>query len=167
MSEAFLPNLDAVFREQAPRLHRLAMRFYGQPEAAEDVMQETFVRALERIEQFRSDADVATWLYRIAVNVCLDNLRRDARRRARPIEEASEVAGCPKLIRDVERRWMLDAVDRGLERLKPEHRLLIILRDLEEMSYDEIGAVTGLPIGTISSRLNRARQALARVIGSE
>ena len=164
MSETFLPNLDTLFREQAPRLHRLALRFYAQPEAAEDAMQETFVRAIERREQFRSDADVATWLYRIAVNVCLDGLRRDARRRARPIEEASEVAGCPMLIRDAERRWMLEAVDRCLQTLKPEQRMLIILRDVEEMSYDEIRAVTGLPIGTISSRLARAREALAREV---
>jgi RNA polymerase sigma-70 factor (ECF subfamily) len=156
------PEIDALFRAQAPRLHRLAMRFFAQPEAAEDAMQETFVRALERMEQFRSDADVATWLYRIAVNVCLDGLRRDSRRRTRPIEEASEIAGCPMLIRAAEQRWMLEAVDRGIRKLKPDHRLLIILRDLEGMSYDDIRAVTGLPIGTISSRLNRAREELAR-----
>jgi RNA polymerase sigma-70 factor (ECF subfamily) len=155
-------NLENVFREHGPRLHRLALRYLRQPEAAEDAMQEAFARALQKIDQFREEADVTTWLYRITVNVCLDSIRRESTRRTEPIESAAAVRGCPMRIRAAEQRWMLESVTRALDALDPQQRMVVVLRDFEGLSYDQIATITGLPIGTISSRLNRARQQLAK-----
>jgi RNA polymerase sigma-70 factor, ECF subfamily len=157
-----MQDLEVAFREHAPRLHRLALRFLRQPEAAEDAMQEAFIRALQKKDEFREESEVATWLYRITVNVCLDAIRRESRHRTRPLEDAVDVRGCPMLIHAVEQRWMLEAAGRAIAALPPEQRLLVLLRDFEEMSYEQIARVTSLPIGTISSRLNRARRELAR-----
>ncbi len=158
--------LSAAFRREAPRLHQLALRYYGRTDAAEDAVQETFVRALQAIHTFRSDADLATWLYRIAVNVCLDGLRADRGHAHRPLEAASDVRGCPGTMKAVEERQIADGVRRAIDGLPPAQRLLVVLRDLEGLSYGEIARITRLSVGTVSSRLNRARKQLARDVGA-
>ncbi len=158
--------LSRVFREQAPRLHRLALRYRGRGDAAQDVVQETFARALQALDGFRSEAELTTWLYRIAVNVCLDQSRSDRRPRSRPIDEALSVPGCPGGIRAVEERQLGGALRRAVDQLPPEQRRLVVLRDLEGRSYGEIARLTGASIGTVSSRLARARARLAIAIGS-
>ena len=154
--------LGRAFRREAPRLHQLALRYHGRADAAEDAVQETFVRALQAMDGFRRDADLATWLYRIAVNVCLDGLRTDRRDAHRPLDAASDVRGCPGTVKAVEERQVADGVRRAIDGLPPDQRLLVVLRDLEGLSYAEIARMTRLSVGTVSSRLNRARERLAR-----
>jgi RNA polymerase sigma-70 factor, ECF subfamily len=159
--------LCRAFHAQAERLYRLALRYHGRPDAAEDAVQETFVRALNAMHRFRRDADLATWLYRIAVNVCLDGLRADRGRARRPLGAASDVPGCPGSMKAVEERQIADRVRRAIDDLPPDQRLLVVLRDLEGLSYGDISRFTRLSIGTVSSRLNRARERLARDAGIE
>jgi RNA polymerase sigma-70 factor (ECF subfamily) len=157
--------LCEAFHREAPRLHRLALRYHGREDAAEDAVQETFVRALQAVDAFRREADLATWLYRIAVNVCLDGRRSD--RHHAPLEAAADVRGCPGTVKAVEERQVADGLRRAIDRLPPEQRLLVVLRDLEGLSYGEISRVTRLSIGTVSSRLNRARRRLAHAVGAQ
>ena len=159
--EAARRALCRAFHEQAPRLHRLAVRYLGRSDLAQDVVQETFVRALQALRAFRSEADVGTWLYRIAVNVCLDGVRAAGGRTHRPLEDAGELPGCPGGIHAVEDRQLGAAARRALDRLPDAQRLLVVLRDLEGLSYGEIARSTGASIGTVSSRLARARARLA------
>lgn len=158
--------LHRVFRREAPRLHRLALRYHGRADAAEDAVQETFVRALQAMDGFRREADLATWLWRIAVNVCLDGLRAEDGHAHRSLDEAAEVRGCPGTLKAVEERELSSEVRRAIDALPPDRRLLVVLRDLEGLSYGEIARVTRLSVGTVSSRLSRARKELARQVRS-
>jgi RNA polymerase sigma-70 factor, ECF subfamily len=157
-----LESLHDAFRREAPRLHRLALCYRGRADAAEDVVQETFVRALEALGRFRRDAELSTWLYRIAVNVCLDGLRVERGHAHRPLEAASKVRGCPGAIKGVEQRQIDERVRHAIDRLPPAQKMLVVLRDLEGLSYGDIVRVTRLSPGTVASRLNRARRRLAR-----
>jgi len=134
-----------------------------------DATQEAFVRAFNSIRSFRQEASFSTWLYRIAMNVCLDRLRRRGRESATihlvsetntedsvrdiPDERNDPQAQAIKTQRQV-------VVQEGLGGLTDEHRAVIVLCDLQGLSYEEIAAVLGVPVGTVKSRLNRARLAL-------
>ena len=158
--------LCEAFRREAPRLHRLALRYHGSADAAQDAVQETFVRALQALGGFRREADLGTWLHRIAVNVCLDGLRTDRGHDHRPMEAAAEVPGCPGTVKAVEEQQIASGVRRAIDGLPPDQKLVVVLRDLEGLSYGEIARATGLSVGTVSSRLNRARRRLAGEVGA-
>ena len=140
------------------RIYGVARRMMGSPADAEDVAQETFLRAHRAIADFRGDAKLSTWLYAIASRLCLNSLAsgewKMARRR---VEE--DLAG---LVWDepggnLERDEREAAVHRALAELTEERRVVIVLRDFEGLSYDEIAGALGLELGTVRSRLHRAR----------
>lgn len=139
------------------------------PDEACDATQEAFVRAYNSIHGFRRDASFATWLYRIAMNVCLDRLRRRGRE-ASTLRLVSET-GAEDSLRDIPdedndpsveaiKTQRQALVQQGLAELTSEHRAVIVLYDLQGLSYDEIATVLTVPVGTVKSRLNRARLAL-------
>jgi RNA polymerase sigma-70 factor (ECF subfamily) len=149
----------AVFERYRDRVFTVALHFLkGEQAAAQDVTQEVFVRVFRAASTFRQDARLSTWLYRIVVNACLDELRR--RRRVllfgdmpdawHPIVPAAELAEP-------------DAdVARAVERLSPRLRIAVLLRYFEDLSYEEIAQALGVTPGTVASRLNRAHAILAR-----
>ncbi len=160
------------------RVFGLVLRFVGNRAEAEDVAQEVFVTVWKSIETFRSESRLSTWLFRIAANHAKNRIKYLARRSTHPagLDDAPESA-----LADVARAGAgathghvhgpdvaLEAAERGgaLERaiatLDEDQRLVIILRDVEELSYEEICEITGLPEGTVKSRLHRARLALKR-----
>ena len=133
---------------------------------SEDLAQEAFVRAFRGIARFRGDSAFGTWMHRIAVNVIKSHLlRRSRRSAAAPLPEhdgtgQSRVEGCASgedLESAVVRR---QAIDMALAELPVEQRLLIVLRDVQGLEYHEIATLTGLPIGTVESRIFRGRQRL-------
>lgn len=160
-----------VRAHQAP-IYRLLARLLGDAAEAEDVAQEVFVSAFKAIGDFRGDAALSTWLYRIAHNHAINRIKYRARRAIdaqRPLDEriaaaASGALGVPPVMPDA----LLEAaqaerdVGRALLLLEDEQRMLVSLRDLQHSSYEEIRQLTGLPIGTIKSKLHRARSALQR-----
>ena len=134
---------------------------------AEDVAQETFVRAYRALGQFRGDSSFKTWLYRIATNTARTHLERQVRS-ARVSDYSLDDAAQPLGAGDVpsgaataeELLIARDAVDRALAELPEELRLAVILRDIEGLDYKEIAEVTGVPIGTVESRIFRGRRRL-------
>jgi RNA polymerase sigma-70 factor (ECF subfamily) len=163
---------ELVRRHQDP-VFRLLRSMLGDAAEAEDVAQEVFVSVFKSIESFRGDAAISTWLYRVAVNHGKNRIKylaRRARDAQRPLDERSEGqagAGAAMLAtrpaspdQVAEGLQAEDHVQRALADLEEEQRVLIVLRDVENLSYDEIQNVTGLPIGTVKSRLHRARLAL-------
>lgn len=151
-------QIERLFREHAPRVYRLAYGYFGTAQEAEDATQETFLRAIQKYGQFRREAEASTWLYRVAVNVCIDGLRREQRRQSEPLDAAVTLSSFEWPSDELERKDLSASVRRAIDQLQPQHKLLIVLRELEELSYEEIRRITGLSIGTISSRLNRARR---------
>lgn len=151
----------AMYDAHAPRLYRLALRLTGNEADAADVVQETFVRAFERLETFGGRADVGTWLYRIATNESLQLLRRRRRQRvhlARWWSLRDRAAGGDGM------GARLD-VEAALQRLDGPSRAVLLLRYQEGLDYRQIAEVLGCRVGTVASRLNRARERLRALLG--
>jgi RNA polymerase sigma-70 factor (ECF subfamily) len=172
--ERLLRRDEAAFNElvrlhQAP-VYRLLFRMLGDATEAEDVAQEVFVSVFKSIESFRGDSALATWLYRIAANHAKNRIKylaRRARVAEQPLDDASEARLAPGLAARphapdqwVESKEAGAHMEQAFASLEEEQRLLLTLRDLENMSYEEIRQVSGLPIGTVKSKLHRARMAL-------
>lgn len=172
---------EAAFRElvetYSDRVFNMTYRMLGNREEAEDVSQEVFITVFKSIDTFRGDAKFSTWLYRVTANHCKNRIKYLARRHDRSRAEFDEridrkaAAGgttAPSEIQrpdqQVEGAQTAVMIQTLIAELDEDHRVLIVLRDIEELSYDEICQITELPEGTVKSRLHRARQALRKKI---
>lgn len=166
-------NLDA-FNELVlayqDRVYNLAYRIMGDPASASDATQEAFISAFENIKGFRGKypSSFKSWLMRIVSNACYDELRRRKRQPTTSIEdfEIDEEAN-PALISDTEgpeevaeRGAMVRAIETGIQTLPPEQRVTLVLADVQGFSYEEVAEATDAPLGTVKSRLARARAKL-------
>jgi RNA polymerase sigma-70 factor (ECF subfamily) len=131
----------------------------GSGAEAEEVAQEVFLRAYRSIGEFRGDAKLSTWLYRITSRLCLNRLAGGDRRRERRGEDvlARLRSGEPDPAHQVERSELEHALQRAVAELPEDRRIVVVLRDFEGLSYEEIAATLGLELGTVRSRLHRAR----------
>jgi len=164
-----------AFRELVERSHetvfRLAAALLGDRDEAADVTQETYVRAWERLGELRDPAAVTGWLCRIARNVARDRRGSWWARIRAPLDAATERRAAaseppaPTPHDALEAREAAGAVQRALRLLPEKHRAVLVLREVEGMSYDEIALALGVPVGTVESRLHRARAGLARRLG--
>jgi RNA polymerase sigma-70 factor (ECF subfamily) len=162
------------------RVFRLVFRMLGRRDEAEDMAQEVFVQVFKAIGQFRGDAKLGTWIYRIAVNLCKNRVKYLARRHTEAQDELEPVAERAPLSQakgvtfgDVARPdHMAEAfqveqvVHACIAELEPDFREVLILRDVEDLSYDEIAEITGLADGTVKSRIHRARSMLKQKVES-
>lgn len=142
---------------------RLAFSMTGRSSTAEDMAQEVFLKTYKRLRSFRGDSRFSTWFYRIAVNTCMSYCRRH--RAERFIDGGTQVElvdPAERLETGVLRQQLHTEVHRALLSLKPRLRLIVVLKDIDGLSYEEIAERTGCSKGTIASRLNRARGLLAR-----
>jgi RNA polymerase sigma-70 factor (ECF subfamily) len=172
--ERLLRRDEAAFnelvRQHQGQVYRLLLRMLGDPAEAEDVAQEVFVSVFKAIESFRGDSALATWLYRIAANHAKNRIKylaRRARAAEQPLDELSEARLAPSFgarpdgpDQWVESKEAGNHMEQAFASLEAEQRLLLTLRDVENMSYEEIRQISGLPIGTVKSKLHRARMAL-------
>jgi RNA polymerase sigma-70 factor, ECF subfamily len=163
---------ELVRRYQAP-LYRFLARLMGSDEDAEDAALEVFVRAWKNAPRFQYRAKVATWLYRIAVNIARD---AHSRKKVRPKEVWLEDAEVKHLgvesaeddaLRRVGREYQSTQLRRALERLSPDDRLILVLYYLEDREYEEIQSVTGLSYTVLKTRLARARRRLRKWMEAE
>jgi RNA polymerase sigma-70 factor (ECF subfamily) len=160
------------------RVFRLVYRMLGRRDEAEDMAQEVFVQVFKAVGQFRGESKLSTWVYRIAVNLCKNRTKYLSRRHAdaqEELEAGTERVGWERakgvtsgeLDRPdqvVEAYQLENIVRLAINELDAEFREVLVLRDVEDLSYDEIGEITGLPEGTVKSRIFRARGMLkARV----
>ena len=153
----------ALFEAHKDRVYSIALRFAGDRAAAMDIAQETFLKLLSAIQDFRGDASFDSWVYRLVANACLDQRRR-ARRWIPAVEDllgALRASGETVLQRLV-RAETEESVQKVVAALPPEQRIVVILRYTEGLSYDAIGEILDCPPGTVASRLNRAHKALER-----
>jgi RNA polymerase sigma-70 factor, ECF subfamily len=147
-----------------PRLRRFAYALTGNTELGDDLVQETCLRALSRVERWQPGSRLDSWMYRIAQNIWLDRMRANkVRGEVVDVDTVSELPGADG--REViESQLTLEEVDAALDRLPAEQRAVIALVCIEGVSYKEAADITGVPIGTIMSRLARARQALHAIL---
>lgn len=169
---------EALAAEHAPRLFRLAFHLTGRREEAEDLVQETLVRALPKLSSFEGRARLSTYLSRALANIWKNSLRSRSRSRivdwlrGRPAAGPEEdVPAFDPPDRSPSAFDLLTAEDAATRvrsavvRLEPDRRLALLLREVEELSYEEIAVVTGVPVGTVRSRLARARDDLRGLMG--
>jgi RNA polymerase sigma-70 factor (ECF subfamily) len=164
---------NEIVRRYGDKVFSLVYRMIGSRSEAEDIAQEVFVTVFKTVDGFRGESKFSTWLLRIAANHCKNRIKYLARRPTdgNGFDEGGD--GVPADTATPPMRAHIDGPDvlmeaaelealmqRAIESLDEEHRLLIVLRDVEELSYQEIAEITGLPEGTIKSRLHRARLAI-------
>lgn len=154
-----------LFEAYKDRVFSIACYSLGNQAAADDVTQQIFVKLFTRIGQFRGDSEFTTWLYRLVINSCLDERRKQ--KRFLPVEEFPMSKAIYKKSPETgyERREIAGSVREAIGGLKPKMRLPIILKYIEGLSYEEIAGVLGCSKGTVASRLNRAHKALAKRLG--
>ena len=157
---------DRAFEEMVigyqHRVFGVALRMLGRRAEAEEIAQEAFLRAYRSVAAFRGDARLSTWLYAITSRLCLNRLASADRRRLRHDEDALARAadeGTSATDR-LERREREAAVHRAIAELPDERRIVLVLCDLEGLSYEEIAQAIEVPVGTVRSRLHRARTEL-------
>ena len=148
-----------IVQYQVP-LYNMALRMVGRPDDAADIAQEAFLRAWEKIRSLR-DAPFKSWLFQIAANLCYDHFRRGRRYGVMPDEETSNVIGLGIATPDPQERAEASERNRlvrdSIQALDPDMRIAIVLRDVNGMAYDEIASVLRVPLGTVKSRIARAR----------
>lgn len=153
----------ALFEAYQDRVYSIALRYSGNPAIAMDIAQDTFLKLLSRIGEYRAEASFDSWLYRLVVNSCIDDQRRG--RRMTPFLDGLIDAVCApaeSVLHTLVRAETEQRVQDVVARLAPEHRIVIVLRYTEGLSYEEIASIVGCSPGTVASRLNRAHKILER-----
>ena len=154
---------ETLVRRHEKKIFNLLYRWLGDYDEAADVAQEVFLAAFRAIKRFRGESSFGTWLYRIGVNHAKN--RQKSLQLARQRQQAGSVSEAPDVsssdpAENAEQRERHDLVQRGLNELDSDDSLLILLHDLQEFRYEEIADTLDIPLGTVKSRLHRARQAL-------
>lgn len=155
----------------------VSYRLLGDREEAEDLAQDVFVTVFKRLDGFRGESSLRTWIYTIALNLSRNRLRARDQRRYREHQSLEEHGDALQLATDprpeslgddptrgVDREEALVALHRALDALAPEAREVLVLRDLDELAYEDIAALLELPVGTVKSRIFRARAALRQLM---
>ena len=147
------------------RVFGVALRMLGSRAEAEEAAQEVFLRAHRAVADFRGDAKLSTWLYAIASRLCMNRLTSGERRLLREGEEtlARIPSGHASPADELERSERDAALHRAIAELSDERRMVVVLRDLEGLSYEEIASALGLPVATAKVKVHRARLRLAQI----
>jgi RNA polymerase sigma-70 factor (ECF subfamily) len=156
-------TFEILVRRHEKVIFNLLYRMLGDYDDAAETAQEVFLSAYRAIRQFRGDANFSTWLYRIALNHATTRRKSTISRRQRlvPIEGADLVDHVDVgPAESLEKKEIRERVQRALNELDPEDAMVILLRDLQDIAYEDIARVLKVPVGTVKSRLHRARQAL-------
>ncbi len=149
----------ALYDAHVDRVFRLAYRMAGDADLAQDFTQETFIRAFDRLGQYRGEASLATWLHTIATSVSLNGMRSVTRLRTRSAPE-EELADLPSLHVPTAPHDLRERMHAAIDGLSMKLRPVFVMHDVEGYTHDEIGTLLGIPIGTSKARLFDARAKL-------
>ncbi|HHW18892.1 MAG TPA: sigma-70 family RNA polymerase sigma factor [Firmicutes bacterium] len=168
---------ETLVRRYEKGLYNLAFRLVSNPEDAMDVVQEVFLKTYQALPEFRGESKFSTWVYRVCVNASLDLLRKKQKFQMYSLDEplalkdaevSREVEDSGKRTEDiVETRFLGEAVLRVLKDLEPHYRALLVLCDVQGYSYQEISEILGMSLGTVKSRLHRARNLVRKILAGE
>lgn len=164
---------EQLLLEHQKNVYNLCYRMVGNPDDAMDLSQETFLRAWRCLDQYQFASAFSTWLYRLCSNICIDFLRRRRRQQTVPLtfedadgeEQTYAVPDVQPLPEEqVELKLTRETLAAAMAQLLPEHRAVLQLRVVNEMSYEQIADVLDIQIGTVKSRLSRARNQLKKIL---
>lgn len=159
---------EEIVRAHQDRIYNVCRQILGNPRDAEDASQDVFIKAYQKLDTLEPAPYLSSWLYRVAVNTCIDYKRKSA---ARPIvrpsaghmefmPEAGSSLPSPEVFYEAKKTG--EAIQRGLGHISRKLRAVIVLKEVEGLSYEEIAAALDISIGTVKSRLSRAREELRR-----
>jgi RNA polymerase sigma-70 factor (ECF subfamily) len=153
-------------RAHEDRIFSVCLRILGNRESALDATQDTFLTVFRKAAQFQGRSALGTWIYRIAVNTCYDQIRRGQRR---PVDSLPDhIDPADQSAEDhIESAAVRPEIERALALLPVEFRNAVILSDLEGLSLPEVAEVLGVPVGTVKSRVFRGRRQLAQLLGNQ
>jgi RNA polymerase sigma-70 factor (ECF subfamily) len=157
-----------VFRYKQ-HIVNIAFGIIGNPHDAEEIAQEAFLRAYLSINKLTAEAAFYRWMVRITTNLSIDKKKINARQSTEPLEELGRVLDTQKYMPDVivEQQENQQLILNGLEQLTLEQRTVIVLREWQGFSYDEIAEILGIPLGTVKSRINTARLHFREILSRE
>lgn len=162
---------DQLVRPHFDRLYRLAYRLTGRKAEAEDLFQELLIKAYGKLDTLADIDEPGAWMSRVMYNLFVDHHRRFARQRMHLVEEGqlagegmAGLAGADNPVANNERLQQLMQLDAALQQLSVDHRIVVLLHDTEGYKLEEIQELTGSPIGTVKSRLHRARARLREIL---
>jgi len=170
---------EALVEKYQQKIYNLSYRYMGTEQDAYDMAQETLIKAFRSLGTFKGDSSLGTWLYRITTNVCLDELRKRKRTlHIVSLDEPLATTDGDEIDRDIpdpsptadilyEQRQMEAYLQSVIATLKPEHKSVIILRDVMGLTYEEVAEALECSIGTVKSRLNRGREVLRKKISKQ
>ena len=156
-------SFEVLVRRHEKAIFNLIYRLLGNYDEAAEVAQEVFLSAFKSIHQFRGEANFSTWLYRIGLNHASTRRKslHSAQQRHIPLDGTEVIAdGAVDPAKNVEHKEIQQRVQQALNSLDPEDARIILLRDLQDVPYEDVAEMLDIPVGTVKSRLHRARQAL-------
>jgi RNA polymerase sigma-70 factor (ECF subfamily) len=171
--------MERLILKYQNRIYNVVLRMCGNPDDAAELSQETFVKVIESIDKFKGRSSFYTWLFRIAVNLTLNHIQRNARTATRSLdaEETEPEGGTQQLLRDflsddraadpavlAQSRELCELARKCLLELEEPQRTVVVLRDIEGMDYAQIAEVMNIELGTVRSRLSRARSNLRDIL---
>jgi RNA polymerase sigma-70 factor (ECF subfamily) len=170
--EGDLASFEELVARHRDKIYGRAYSMMRNEEEALDVSQDAWVKGWQRLAQFQGDASFLTWMTRIVINLCLDQLRKQKRQRAESIEAMEEEGGVerqmpvvnPNPTAGLERAELRERIDRAMGQLSNEHRTVLVLHEFEGLEYKDIARRMGCSIGTVMSRLFYARRRMASLL---
>ncbi len=169
-------DFEALVLENQKKVYNLALKMTGNAEDAYDISQEAFIKAFKALKSFRGDSSFGVWIYRLTSNLCIDFLRREKKRKTSPLVyinnsddeqeiEIADVSSEPETL--YEKAELRQAINEGLMKLPEDHRQVLVLRELNGLSYSEISQTLKVEIGTVKSRIFRARSNLVKYLSEQ
>lgn len=165
---------EELVLEYQTRVYNIALRMTGNEDDACDLSQDVFFKAYRSLRSFRGDSSFGSWLYRMTANMSIDHLRKTKRRREEPLSLPDDEEGEVRIREipdlryepqsELERKELRETVLRGLDQLPEEQRLILVLRDVDGLSYTEIADTLKIELGTVKSRIFRARARLTNLL---
>ena len=164
---------EALVLENQTQVYNLCLKMTGSEEDAFDLSQEAFLKAFNNLDKFRGDSKFSVWLYRLTSNICIDFIRKKRRRQETSLSVEDEDGAEDELQlpderfspeTELERKELRRAVDDGLRQLPADYRNILVLRELNGLSYDEIAQALEMEVGTVKSRIFRARKKLCAIL---
>lgn len=156
------------------RVFNIALRMLGNPDDASEMSQEVFIKIFRSLDGFKENSSFYTWVYRITTNICLDELRKRKNSQVISLDETISIKDnelkpqvedkSPTPDIEAEKKELRRVVNSAIKSLPEEHKIVVVLRDIQGFSYEEIAKILNCPEGTVKSRINRARQSLKEIL---
>lgn len=170
-------SFEKLIEAHQKKVFNIALGMLKNPADAEDIAQDVFIKVYKSLKNFKGQSSFSTWLYRVTTNTCLDELRRRKTRQTFSIDEeiVTQEGEVSKQVVDdspspdeiLEKNELKRNISHAISKLAKEHRTVIVLRDMQGFSYEEIANILQLPLGTVKSRINRARLTLKDILKAD